>query len=93
MSYLKGQLIRCWGYFDQDGTQINPSTVTAKVKDPNGTTTTYTYPATVEIDNQGVYSVEVDADTAGRWYYRFESSGNGQGAAEGSFDVRAGNFG
>lgn len=92
MSYLKGQLVRVWGYFEQEGTRINPDTITCKVKNPAGTTTTYTYPTDVSIDLEGVYSVNVSATIAGRWYYRFESTGDGQGAAEGSFDVKAGQF-
>lgn len=92
MSYTKGALVRCWSYFDQEGRRVNPDTVTAKVKTPGGTTTTYTYPATVDIDNEGVYSVNVSATIAGRWYYRFESTGTGQAAKEGAFDVKAGQF-
>ncbi len=37
----------------------------------------------------GVYHVDVDADEAGIWRYRFESgSGVGQAATEGHFKVR-----
>lgn len=92
MSYTKGALVRCWAYFDQEGTRVNPDTVTAKVKSPSGTITTYTYPTDVDIDLEGVYSVNVSATIAGRWYYRFESTGDGQGAAEGAFDVKVGQF-
>lgn len=92
MSYTKGELVRCSGFFSQDGTPVTPTTVTVKIKSPAGTISTYTYPATVSIDDQGKYYVNVDANITGRWWYRFESTGTGQAAKEAAFDVKAGEF-
>lgn len=92
MSYTIGELIRCKGFFSQDGTPVTPTTVTAKIKSPAGTISTYTYPATVSLDLQGNYYVDVSATSAGRWWYRFESGGTGQAAKEAAFDVKAGEF-
>lgn len=94
MSYLKGQLVQCWGYFDQEGVRVTPEDVTMRVKNPNGATTVYVYgdDSELQLNGQGEYYVNVDASIAGRWYYKLESEGVDQGAMEGSFDVKAGQF-
>jgi hypothetical protein len=81
-SYDKGDNVRVTATFASGG--LDPTTVVAKVRNPSGTTTTYTY----GLDNQlvksatGVYYVDVNLNAAGTWWVRFESTGTGQAAQE-----------
>lgn len=86
-TYDKGQAVRCECTFDVDGTLIDPTSVTAKVKAPDGTETT----PTVTNPSTGVYRAEVTADQSGTWYYRFESTG-GVSAEERFFLVSESQF-
>jgi hypothetical protein len=40
----------------------------------------------------GNYHVDVNADESGTWFYRFESTGTGQAADEGTFEVSESHF-
>lgn len=73
---------------------VDPSVVAFKVKNPNGTQTTYTYGSSSEADktSTGIYTLEVNITMAGVWKWRSYSSGNFQGAAQGSFEVEASEF-
>ena len=89
-NYDKGDLVRCAAAFTNTaGTAIDPTAVLFKVKDPSGNITTYTYLTDAELvkDSTGNYHVDVDADEVGTWYYRYYSTGTGQAAGEGTFDV------
>jgi hypothetical protein len=63
---------------------IDPSTVVAKVKNPLGQVTTYTYgtDAALVRSSLGVYYIDVSLTVAGTWWVRFESTGTGQAAEE-----------
>jgi len=91
MDYFdKGDLVRCSGAFtDSDGTATDPAAVLFKVRNPNGSTTAYTYGVDDELvkDSTGNYHVDVNANVAGLWVYRFYSTGSGQAADEGRFRV------
>lgn len=90
--YDKGDLVRCSAIFtDAAGTFIDPTTVTAKTKNPAATTTTYVYGTDVALvrDSAGHYHIDVSVSTTGTWRYRFESTGTGQAAAEGVFIVKS----
>ncbi len=52
------------------------------------------YDADVELvrDSMGKYHVEINANAAGFWHYRYESTGDGQAAFEGRFAVDRSNF-
>lgn len=93
-TYDIGDLVRVSATFSQGGTATDPSTVTARYRDPSGTTTTLVYGADEALtrDSEGVYHTDVDANRAGIWWYRFESTGSGQAATEGAFRVRASMF-
>ena len=94
-SYDKGDLVRCSASFtDSDGTALDPTTVTGKYKTPAGVTTTYVYDTDAELvkDSTGNYHFDVNANAAGQWFYRFESTGTGQAAEEAAFTVEAGDF-
>jgi hypothetical protein len=90
-AYDIGDLVRCTGTFASGGTNVNPTAVLFKVKSPAGVVTTYTYgtDAALVRDATGVYHVDVSADEAGEYVYRFWATGTGQAASEGTFIVRS----
>lgn len=97
MSYDKGDLVRIKAEFrdpENGDALVDPTSVTFKVKDPAGTTTTYVYGTAAQLvkDSMGKYHVDVNANAQGSWRYRFESTGNYQAAQEGTFTVKAGAF-
>lgn len=90
-----GDVVRCRGTFTDIGnTAIDPTSVYFKIKDPSGTITTYTYGSSVELikDSTGVYYIDIRATSAGRWQYRYYSTGTGEAAEERDFFVKATNF-
>jgi len=94
-SYDKGDLVRISAAFTNSaGTAIDPTAVLCKFTDPSGNTTTYTYNTDAELvkDSTGNYHVDIDADEAGLWYYRFYATGTGQSAAEDNFHVKTSKF-
>lgn len=94
--YDIGQLVPISALFeDADGVDTDPSTVTLEVLDPAGNTRTYLYgasPTEVIRDSAGNYHVDVEADQAGDWFYKWSSTGSGQAAQEGQFMVAPGHF-
>lgn len=90
--YFIGAAPTLLGVFrDEAGGLIDPTTVSLKVKKPDGTPLVFTYPADVVKQSTGRYTVKVQTDQAGRWYYRWEATGQGQGADERDFEVKASN--
>lgn len=88
-SYVRGVLVRASATFaNAAGTAVDPTTVTFRVRAPNGTITT---PSVVK-DSVGNYHVDVDANAEGTWHFRWEGAGANQGAAEGQFTVADGVF-
>lgn len=80
---------------DDDGTDVDPTTVTFKAYSPSGTTTTYVYATDAALvrSNTGDYYVDFVPDESGRWYYRWSSTGTGTAIAiEGTFIVQASVF-
>jgi hypothetical protein len=97
MAYDKGDLVRCRATFrdpEDNDAYVDPAVVKFKFKTPAGATTTYTYGTDVQLvkDSTGKYHVDVDANAAGQWSYRFEATGALQAAQEGVFTVNAGAF-
>lgn len=75
-TYDKGDVVRLTGTFTVDGVATDPTTVTLKVQEPDGTETTYTYAlATVTKVSTGVYRKDITIDESGYWYYRWEGTG------------------
>jgi hypothetical protein len=74
--------------FKVGGTNTDPTTVTARVKEPDGTITTLgpvsgaTGGSGITRVSAGVYTVPLTLDTAGYWSVRIEGSGAAAGAAE-----------
>lgn len=71
------------------GAATNPATVTFRVARPNGTVTSYVYgtDAALVRESPGNYLVEVLADEAGYWQYRFEGTGAVAQSEDGLFVV------
>lgn len=70
-----------------DGAPLDPDVVKIIVKSPTETTT-YQYGVdAVTKTGPGIYRVDVSLTDPGNWYYRCESTGEGQGAWEGQFHV------
>jgi hypothetical protein len=90
-----GDLVRVTGTFTNlAGTATDPTAVLCAYRDPSGNLTTLTYgtdAALVKVST-GVYRTDINVDETGRWYYRFYSTGTGQGAGETYFDVPASKF-
>jgi len=92
MSYSKGQLVRLRVWFtdpENNDVRVQPTTVSIKVKDPNSSTNTYT--PTLDASTTSYY-YDLAVSTVGTWYYRGESTGGYQAAAEKSFTVLTSQF-
>ncbi len=89
-TYDLGDLVRVTGTFkNAAGAAIDPGTVAFKLRAPAGTVTSYVYGADSALvrDALGAFHVDVSAVASGTWHYRWESTGTGQAAEEGSFVV------
>lgn len=89
-SYDLGDLVRVSGAFTTAaGVAQDPSVVKCSVRSPAGVVTTYTYGTDPELmkDSTGNYHIDVSAATIGTYYYRWFSTGTGQAADEGWFEV------
>jgi uncharacterized protein YfaS (alpha-2-macroglobulin family) len=90
-TYHVGDAVRITGTFtDADGDAHDPSAVFAEYIGPSDAEATeLIYGTDVELvkASTGVYYVDVDADEAGTWHYRFYSTTGGQAAGESEFDV------
>jgi hypothetical protein len=93
MSYHVGDLVRCAGAFtNAGGTAVDPTAVFAQYSNPAGSVTSLTYgtDAALVKASTGNYYVDINANAAGYWRYRFYSTGTGQAASEAeSFQVYA----
>jgi uncharacterized protein YfaS (alpha-2-macroglobulin family) len=89
--YQKGDLVRITGVFrDITGALVDPTTVSWKATKPSGTPVTHTYnPGSIVRDSLGNFHLDVSADEAGTWLYRWENTGTGQAAEDGEFFVSA----
>jgi hypothetical protein len=85
--YDVGDIVRLRAAFTIDAAPVDPTSVTFKVRSPDGDIIEY---ATVDLDHTaltGVYERDVVVDAEGRWFYRAESTG-AQAAGEASFYVK-----
>lgn len=87
-----GDLVRVEATFTDAATDaaIDPTAVKLSYRTPGGTTTTLVYgtDAALVKDGVGEYHVDIDANAAGTWYYRWWSTGTGQAAKEEQFVIR-----
>lgn len=74
----------------ETGVVLDPTQVFLKYTVPGGATTTLQYGVDQALvkDREGYYHADVNLTTAGRWNYRWYSTGTGQAAEESYFDVR-----
>jgi len=72
-----------------DASAVTPTTVSFRVLDPSGTSTTYVYGVDGEVSlvSTGVYRLLLDCDYDGQFLVRAWSTGTGQAAESGSIQV------
>lgn len=60
-----------------DGVATDPTTITARVQDPDGTVTVYVYLTNSELtkDSTGIFELAITLTKAGQWWIRFEGTG------------------
>ena len=87
-SYDINDGVRLLATFKVSSVNTDPTTNTLKVKDPDRTTTTYTYAlAEVTKSATGIYYKDITANKVGRWDYRWEGTGTVIATDEGTFIV------
>lgn len=84
-SVTRGTVVPCTAIYTIDGKPTNPTVVQCSSKAPDGEVKQETVTRTAD----GIHTAYLTADQNGRWVYRFESSGHGQAAGEGSFFVKS----
>lgn len=75
-TYAKGKYVKITGTFTVDSVATDPTTITLKVENPNGTEVSYTY-ALSEITKSatGVYYKVIQMSISGNWTYKWVSTG------------------
>lgn len=90
-TYWVGQKVRVTAAFtDVDDTAIDPDVVKLSVCDPSEVVTTYVYDTDEELvrDSEGNYSLDIDVDEEGTWYYRWWATGAGQSSVQHMFEAK-----
>lgn len=94
--YFVNTSMRLTAHFENDaGTDVDPSTVTFRLMSPCGVESSYVYGTDSEVGKSSVgdYYADFVPDEAGRWFYRWESTGTGTTIAhEGNFLIQASPF-
>lgn len=93
--FWKGAVVRVTGAFtDPAGEPVDPSTVRFQYRAGGGEVTTLVYgqDAGLVRDEEGQYHADIPAAEPGRYYWRWESTGTGQAAEEGEFEVSQSRF-
>jgi hypothetical protein len=87
--YPIGNLVGVVAHFSISGVAINPTTVWVDVQKNNATRTQFLYGVNPEVTMlaTGTFYMNVFADVKGLYYYVWYSSGTGQAAQQGSFQV------
>lgn len=82
--YVNSPLRLTVNFQDDDGDDTDPTTVLIKVMSPSGVETSYTYLTDDEVQqvDAGDYTADITPDEAGRWRYRWETTGSGTTLAE-----------
>lgn len=73
--------------FKVSGTPTDPTAVTLTVKKPDGTKTTYNYPADITKTGTGAYKKDITIDQVGNWNYKWKGTGTVVAASELYFTV------
>jgi hypothetical protein len=75
-------------FADSAGTATDPTTVTLRVREPDGTTTSYTYAGgDVTKAGAGDFYKDVSVDAAGVWAWEWVGTGTVAAAHSGAFRV------
>lgn len=93
-NFFQGSAARVTATFENGAHVVtDPATITAKIKNPAGVTTTYVYgtDAALARDSVGIYHVDIDLNSSGIWYYRFEGTGSVKAASQGELVCIAAN--
>jgi hypothetical protein len=94
INYFQGSSVRVTATFENNAqVPTDPTTITAKIKTPAGVTTAYVYGVDSQLvkDSTGIYHIDVSANAAGIWSYRFEGTGSVLAASQDQFNVVASN--
>ncbi len=84
-----GDLRRLTGQFkDIAGVVKDPTTITFKMREPDGVLTTHVFPAVIVKDSTGTYHVDFTITKAGRHVWRFEGTGDVVATEEQDFFAR-----
>lgn len=89
-TYDIGDLVRIQSTFKNvDGTVVDPTTITFKLKTPDGTVTTYVYGSNAEVvkEGTGIYHVDWSCTQAGQHIYLYVGTGTVQTAEDATFMV------
>ena len=94
MPYDIGDAATVSAAFSVDEVPTDPTTVTVKILDPGGITTTYVYDTDAEVikDSAGNYHMVVSFNQSGFWYHRWEGTGACEAAGEASLNVQKSKF-
>lgn len=82
-------------FTDSNGNATDPDTVTFLTYSPSGETSTYVYGTDSEVQkaSTGNYTADIVPDEAGRWRFRWKTTGTGKVIAlEGEFIVQKSAF-
>lgn len=75
----------------EDGTDVDPTTITFEMLSPSGEETSYVYGTDSELVrvNAGDYYVDFTVDESGRWHFRWTTTGSSMALLQaGSFVVQ-----
>jgi len=91
--YDKNDKVRLTARFTVSGVLTDPTTVTLKIRNLLGVTSTYTYAlAQITKSAVGVYYKDISLDRSGEWFYRWEGTGTVEAANETYLDVKDSEF-
>ncbi len=86
--YDPGTEIRLSCRFEREGSLKDPTSVTCKVRAPDGQTTTYTYPNDIVRDDVGRYHLDLTPTYAGIWTVKWIAIGEVTATTEHTFRTR-----
>lgn len=93
--YVNTTLRLTINFRNDDGDDVDPATVTFRLRSPCGVESTYVYGSDSEVTKSSVgdYAAEIVPDEAGRWFYRWQTTGSGTAlATEGDFLIQDSQF-
>ena len=89
-TYISGTVVRCRGLFTlADGTPNDPGGVSFIARSKSGVELQEWYPGAIVKDATGDYYIDIQVETPGMWFFRFEGTTSGQAAGEDQFRVKA----